>query len=264
MSENFVPAANLDKIDGVAIVTLNRPRAINAVNADLSAAVGAALEELDADGDLRLGIITGAGRAFCAGADLKALNAGQTLTAPGHDDWGFAGLVEHYVSKPLIAAVNGLAFGGGCEIMLACDLAVLSEDATLGLPEVKRGLIAGAGGLIHLPRQLPIKLAMEAALTGEPITAEVALRWGLVNRVVPADQVMSTALELARVVGENAPLALQSSKLVIHHAAGLSADWNQAVWALQNEEIRRLITSDDVAEGTTAFAEKRPPAWTGS
>ena len=257
------PAATLEKLDGMAIITLNRPRALNAVNADLAAAVGAALEELDADDDLSVGIVTGAGRAFCAGADLKAINSGASVAAPGHEDWGFAGLVQHYVRKPLIAAVNGFAFGGGSEIMLACDLAVLSEDAAIGLPEVKRGLIAGAGGLIHLPRQLPFKLAMEAALTGEPIAADEALRWGLVNRVVPTDQVLATAIELGRSLQRNAPLALQSTKRVMHRAAGQGAQWNDDVWQLQDSEMSALLTTQDVAEGTAAFAEKRPPVWTG-
>jgi len=258
------PAATLQKQDGIGTITLNRPKALNAVNAELSAAVGAALEEFDADPTLRVGIVTGAGRAFCAGADLKAINAGQAVSAPGHAEWGFAGLVEHYVTKPLIAAVNGLAFGGGAEIVLACDLAVLSEDAAIGLPEVKRGLFAAAGGLIKLPRQMPIKLAMEAALTGEPIAPETALRWGLVNRVVPADQVLSAALTLAAAVAANAPLALAASKKVIHHAAALGSEWDREVWQLQDREIGTLLTSNDVAEGTTAFAEKRLPVWTGT
>jgi crotonobetainyl-CoA hydratase len=258
------PAATLDKVDGIGIITLNRPRALNAVNAALSAAVGAALAELDADDSLSVGIVTGSGRAFCAGADLKALNAGRSLTAPGHDDWGFAGLVEHYVQKPLIAAVNGFALGGGTEIVLACDLAVLSEDAALGLPEVKRGLFAAAGGLIKLPRQLPIKLAMEAALAGEPISPEIALRWGLVNRVVPAEQVVPAALELARTIAANAPLALRASKKIMQHASALNSQWDRDVWALQDAELALLLGSSDVAEGTRAFAEKRPPVWTGS
>jgi crotonobetainyl-CoA hydratase len=257
------PAATLDKVDGVGIITLNRPYAMNAVNADLSAAVGAALEEIDADPAVQVGIVTGTGRAFCAGADLKALNAGQDVGAPGHPEWGFAGLVEHPVDTPLIAAVNGFALGGGTEIMLSCDLAVLSEPATLGLPEVKRGLFAAAGGLIALPRQFPIKLAMEAALTGEPIPPEIALRWGLVNRVVPAGELMDATLALARAVAANAPLAVRASKRVVRRALGPGAAWDDDVRRLQNAEMAVLLTSEDVAEGTAAFAAKRAPVWRG-
>lgn len=257
-------AAVFEKHDGIAVITLNRPNALNAVNAELSGAVGAALEELDADDGLTIGIITGAGRAFCAGADLKAVGAGESVSALGHDDWGFGGVVGHHVKKPLIAAVNGLAFGGGAEIALACDLAVMSEDAQFGLPEVKRGLIASAGGLIELPRQLPVKLAMAAALTGEPLSAETALRWGLVNRVVPAGDVLAAAFELARAVSVNAPLAVRASKKIVKRALGLTTEWDRAVWALQDSETQALLATNDVTEGTTAFAEKRPPVWSGT
>jgi crotonobetainyl-CoA hydratase len=261
--DSSAAAATLEKRDGVGIITMNRPSAMNAVNAELAGAVGMALEELDADPSIRIGIVTGAGRAFCAGADLKALKAGHDVSAPGHPEWGFAGLVEHPVDTPLIAAVNGFALGGGTEIMLACDLAVLSEDAALGLPEVKRGLFAAAGGLIALPRQLPIKLAAEAALTGEPITPDVALRWGLVNRVVAAGDLMDTALELARAVAANAPLAVRASKRVLRRALGTGAGWDDDVRHLQNKEMAALLTTEDAAEGTAAFAAKRAPVWTG-
>jgi crotonobetainyl-CoA hydratase len=230
----------------------------------LSAAVGAALTEVDADDELHVAILVGAGRAFCAGADLKAVSAGESVTAPGHDDWGFAGLIGHTVSKPLIAAVNGLAFGGGPEIVLACDLAVMSADAKLALPEVKRGLIATGGGLIGLPRQLPVKLALEMALTGEPIDAPTALRWGLVNRVVPADEVLPAALSLAGTIAANAPLSVQATKRVVKQALGAVADWDRGVWAVQNNEIAALLRSRDAAEGTAASAEKRLPNWSGT
>lgn len=258
------PAATLERSGGVGVITLNRPAALNAVNADLSAAVGAALEELDADPALRVGVVIGAGRAFCAGADLKAIAAGRSITAPDHPEWGFAGLVEHPVNKPLIAAVNGFALGGGTEIVLACDLAVLSEDAALGLPEVKRGLFAAAGGLIHLPRQIPAKVAMELALTGEPLPAADALRWGLVNRVAPAGQVLDSALELAARIAANAPLSLHTSKRMIRHAVATGSEWDRDVWALQAREIESILASRDALEGATAFAEKRPPVWTGA
>jgi crotonobetainyl-CoA hydratase len=257
------PAATLTKRDGVAIITLNRPKALNAVNAELSAIVGAALEDLDSDPSLRVGVITGKGRAFCAGADLKAIVAGESLAAPGHEDWGFAGLTEHYVAKPLIAAVNGFALGGGTEIVLACDLAVMSDQASLGLPEVKRGLFPAAGGLIRLPRQMPFKVAMEAALTGEPIAAAAALRWGLVNRMMPAEQVLLSALELASAICANAPLAVAASKKIMHRAEAAGSDWDADVWAANAEAIRTVFASDDAKEGPRAFGEKRAPRWTG-
>lgn len=168
--------ATFEQRGPVALITLNRPDAMNAVNAALSEAVGTALETVARDPEIRVAVITGAGRAFCAGADLKELAAGRGIYPPDHPEWGFAGLVQHFIDKPLIAAVNGYALGGGTEIMLACDLAVVSDQAKLGLPEVKRGLLAAAGGLLRLPRQVPVKLAMEVALTGEPIDAETAAR----------------------------------------------------------------------------------------
>lgn len=256
-------AATLEKRGRVAVITLNRPAAMNAVNGALSTALGEALAELDADDDLRVGIITGRGRAFCAGADLKALGAGEDLMAEGHPEWGFAGFINHQVNKPVIAAVNGVALGGGTEIVLRCDLAVLGDDATLGVPEVKRGLFAAAGGLVMLPRQLPAKIAMEAALTGEPISAEDALRWGLVNRVVPAVEVLDVALDLAARISANAPLPVIASKRLIERAGGSGSDWDTRVWELNSRLISEVISSDDAVEGTAAFAEKRAPRWTG-
>jgi crotonobetainyl-CoA hydratase len=257
-------AARLEKVDGVAVITLNRPHARNAVNAEMSAAVGAALEELEGDPELRAGIVTGEGPSFCAGADLKALAAGESITAPGHPEWGFAGLVEHAISKPLVAAVNGFALGGGTEILLACDLAVVSEGASLGFPEVQRGLFAAAGGLIRMPREVPVKVVMELALTGKAMPPREALRWGLVNRVAPADEVMSAAMELARAIAANAPLAVRSSKRLVHSATAAGADWDREVWILQQEELSRILTTNDAREGMEAFAERRPPSWTGS
>jgi crotonobetainyl-CoA hydratase len=262
MSDNAA-AATLDKVDGVAIITLNRPSAMNAVNADLAGAVGQAPDEIDADPAIRVGIITGAGRAFCASAALEAANAELSVAAPGPPEWGFAGLVEHPIDTPLIAAVNGFALGGGSEVMFACDLAILSADAALGLPEIRRGLFAAGGGLIALPRQLSVKLATEYALTGYPIPPDVALRWRLVNRVVPAAELMDAALDLARCVAANAPLAVRASKRVLRRALGPGAAWDDDVRRLQDEEMTALLTSDDVAESTAAFAAKRAPVWRG-
>ncbi|GAA5093280.1 crotonase/enoyl-CoA hydratase family protein [Nocardia iowensis] len=256
-------AATLERNGHIAVITLNRPEAMNAVNAALSSAVGAALDELAADPELRVGVITGAGRAFCAGADLKELARGNGIHDPAHPEYGFAGLVQHFVDKPLIAAVNGFALGGGTEIVLASDLAVMSEDASLGLPEVKRGLLAAAGGLLRLPRAIPPKIALEMALTGTPIDAASAAHWGLVNRVVPADQVLPTALELAGTIAANAPLAVLASKRIIHRVNDFGSDWDTPIWQMSLEEAGPVFVSKDAAEGPRAFAEKRAPQWRG-
>lgn len=262
-SEQQPPAVTVERRGAVGLITLNRPDALNAVDSRLSAALGEALDQLQADDSLRVGVLTGAGRAFCAGADLKAIAAGRPITAPEHPEWGFAGLVEHPVDKPLVAAVNGFALGGGTEIVLACDLAVLSQDASLGLPEVTRGLFAGAGGLIHLPRQLPLKVAMEAALVGDPIPPTEALRWGLVNRVVPTTEVLDVALALAERIADNAPLSVRTGKRMVRAAVGAGSAWDRDVWAHQDRELRDILASRDAREGASAFAEKRPPVWTG-
>src|SRR5438034_30631 len=232
----------------VALITLNRPAAMNAVNAGLSRALGAVMAELAADPDLRVGVVTGAGRAFCAGADLKELAAGRTVHDTDHPERGFAGFVRHLVDKPVIAAVNGLALGGGTEILLACDLAVMSTEARLGLPEVKRGLVAAAGGVLQLHRQIPPKIAAEAVFTGEPLDAQTALRWGLVNRAVPAEEVLDTALVLAERIAANAPLAVRASKrMMMRSAAG--SDLESAVW-----EVNEASSPPSVPAGTRARA----------
>ncbi len=257
-------AVLVSKSGGVALITLNRPSAMNAVNGVLATGLGQALREADLDDEVAVSVITGAGKAFCAGADLKAIAVGADISAIGHPDWGFAGIVQHRVTKPVIAAVNGYALGGGTEIVLSCDLAVMAEDASLGLPEVKRGLFAAAGGLVRLPRQLPPKVAMYAALTGDEISAAQALTWGLVNEVLPADQVVSGALELARRIAANAPLAVRAAKEVVNAASGADSTWDKDVWRLNDRKIGEVFTSKDALEGATAFAQKRPPHWTGS
>jgi crotonobetainyl-CoA hydratase len=258
------PAALLERRGAVALITLNRPRAMNAVNAALSTAAGSALDELASDPSLRVGVVTGAGRAFCAGADLKELAAGRTVHDPHHPERGFAGIVRHFVDKPLIAAVNGYALGGGTEILLACDLAVMSDEASLGLPEVTRGLVAAAGGLLRLHRQIPPKIAARAVFTGEPVDAATALQWGLVNEVVPADQVLDTALALAERIAANAPLAVRASKRIMARSNEVGSDWLDAAWAMNEEEYAAVRISQDAHEGAVAFAEKRTPRWTGS
>ncbi|CUU56778.1 Enoyl-CoA hydratase/carnithine racemase [Parafrankia irregularis] len=258
------PAALFTRHDGhVGVVTLNRPRALNAVNARLSVDAGAALEQAQSDPEVRAIVITGAGRAFCAGADLRELAAGNRVDDVEHPERGFAGIAQHWVGKPTIAAVNGFALGGGTEIMLACDLAVIDETAALGLPEVKRGLFAAAGGVIRLQRQIPMRIALEAVLTGEPISAARAYELGLVNRVAPAGTALELALELARAVAANAPLAVQESKRVMHATGSAGSDWEREVWRISNQAVKVVFTSEDGKEGARAFAEKREPRWTG-
>ncbi|MCL2542768.1 MAG: enoyl-CoA hydratase-related protein [Nocardioidaceae bacterium] len=261
-------AALYEVRDGVAVITLNRPAALNAVDAALSTAVGEGLEAAQADDAVRVVVVTGTGRAFCAGADLKAISAGQDIGATGHPEWGFAGLVRHWIDKPVIAAVNGFAMGGGTELALACDLVVAADSARLGLPEVKRGLLAAAGGVVRLQRQVALKRALELALTGEGIDAETAREWGMVNRVVPAADVLDEALALARTIAANAPLSVQESKRALYRAAAAGSDWSgdwtgEDPWAVSDQAMLTVLGSQDAIEGPIAFAEKREPRWTG-
>jgi crotonobetainyl-CoA hydratase len=249
--------------DTVLVITLNRPEALNAVNATVAAAVGDALERASTDERVRVVVVTGTGRAFCAGMDLKAYARGEDVAAPGRSEWGFAGLTQHFVDKPVIAAVNGLALGGGCEIVLACDLALASTAASFGLPEVKRGLLAGGGGVFRLPRLLPRRVATEMILTGEPIPAADALRYGLVNRVVAPDQLLAQTLDLARAICANGPLAVRASKRLLTESFRHGADWDEDIWQLNDRVTAEVLASDDGKEGALAFAQKRPPAWTG-
>jgi len=257
------PVVRLERHGHVALVRIDRPAAKNAVNAAVADGLGSALAEADADDAIRVVVVTGTGDAFCAGADLKALAAGESLVAPGHPEWGFAGYVRHQVGTPTIAAVNGFALGGGTEIVLASDLAVLDPAATLGLPEVRRGLIAAAGGVIRLQRQIPLKLAMEVALTGDPVSAETAVSWGLANAVSRPGEVVAAAMEMAERVARNAPVAVRESKRMLQRTAVLGSDWDDDAWALNDRAIGRVLRSEDFREGTRAFAEKRSPEWKG-
>jgi enoyl-CoA hydratase/carnithine racemase len=263
MTETTEPAATLEKRGNIGILTLNRPDALNAVNAELAIAAGAALEQAQADPEIRVVVLTGAGRAFCAGADLKALAQGQRIDDREHPEWGFAGIVQHWISKPTIAAVNGYAMGGGTEIMLACDLAVVDENASLGLPEVKRGLMAAAGGVLRLQRQIPLKIALEVMLTGEPISAARAYELGLVNRTAPAGTALEVALSIAETIAANAPLSVEQSKRVAHETAVMGSDWEPEVWRVNTAASKIVFTSKDAMEGPRAFAEKRKPEWQG-
>ncbi|WP_460606950.1 enoyl-CoA hydratase-related protein [Jatrophihabitans fulvus] len=247
------------------LVTLNRPAARNAVNNELMRGVGEALDHAEATPEVRVVIVTGAGdKSFCAGADLKVAATGKLgVGDPRFEKWGFGGYVQHAISKPTIAAVNGFALGGGTEFVLASDLAVAVDTASFGLPEVKRGIFAGAGGAFRLPRQIPDKIAMEHLLTGRPMTAEQALGYGLVNRVVPFADLLPTAFALADEIVENAPLAVQVSKRLARGITDGHVAHEDDDWARNRAETSALMSSHDALEGMIAFAEKRAPKWTG-
>lgn len=254
---NEAAAVLTEHRDRVLLITINRPDQRNAVNAAVAEGISSALDELDGDAGLSVGVLTGAGKGFSAGMDLKAFVAGER---PYAGDRGFAGIVQRPATKPLIAAVEGFAVAGGLEIALACDLIVASRGARLGVPEVKRSLVAAGGALLKLPRTLPRNLAMELALTGEPIGAERAYELGLVNRLVDPGEALAGALELAAVIAENGPLALSATKRVITEAA----DWPDAeFFARQSSVVGPVMSSEDAREGAVAFAEKRPPVWKG-
>lgn len=257
------PPALLTRIGHVAIITMNRPHVLNAVNAAMSVAIQEAIDELVADPELRVGVLTGAGSAFSVGADLKEVAAGRSLQAPYQRERGFGGFMRRPIAKPLIAAVNGYALGGGTEMMLSCDLAIASDKATFGLPEVRRGIIAAGGGLLRLHRRIPQAVAMELTLTGAPMTAEDALAWGLINRVVPQERVLDAAVELGETIASNAPLAVQASKRLIQAGYALGSDWEAQAWATSDAEIKAIMRSADAKEGPRAFAQKRPPQWEG-
>jgi enoyl-CoA hydratase len=247
-----------DRRGNVEILTINRPEARNAINGEVSHAIAGALEDLEADKQCWVVILTGAGdKAFSAGMDLKAFASGEfgeIASAPG----GFAGITRRNFSKPIIAALNGHALAGGCEIMLACDLVVAADHVNIGIPEVKRGLIAGGGGLIRLPRRLPMAVALELGLTGDPIDATRAYELGLVNRVVPIEELIDEALKLANAITANAPLAVRTSKRVMRESIYLTENEG---WKLNGEAAGEIFTAPDAMEGAVAFAEKRPPKW---
>ncbi|MGW5147428.1 crotonase/enoyl-CoA hydratase family protein [Rhodococcus koreensis] len=256
------PAVLVERRGNVTIVTINRPDARNAVNSAVAAGVGNTLVEAENDPAVRAVVITGAGdRSFCAGADLKAIARRENVHAPGGERWGFAGFVKHVISKPTIAAVNGTALGGGTELALAADLIVAEQSATFGLPEVKRGLLAGAGGVFRLPAQIPQRIAMELIVTGDPITAERALQWGMINQVVPDGTAVEAAVALAERIAANAPLSVQASKRVVLGITGGRRPGEDSAWALNDAEVASLMRSEDALEGPLAFAEKRAPVW---
>jgi enoyl-CoA hydratase len=241
----------------VLLITLNRPDARNAINLAVAEGIAAALDELDGDDSLSVGVLTGAGKGFCAGMDLKAFVTGER---PWVGDRGFAGIVRRGSLKPLIAAIEGFAVAGGLEVALGCDLIVAARGAKLGIPEVKRSLVAAGGALLRLPQRIPYHVAMELALTGDPITAERAAEVGLVNRLAEPGAAVESALALAAEIAVNAPLALVASKRILQE----QFDWSDAeMWDAQMKISEPVFTSEDAREGATAFAEKRPPVWLG-
>jgi enoyl-CoA hydratase len=243
----------------VAVLTIRRPEARNAVNGEVAEAMEAGIDRLEADDDTWIGIVAGEGPVFSAGADLKAIASGQAAaltTAKG----GFGGIARRQRTKPIIAAVDGPALAGGCEIVLSCDLVVASTAARFGIPEVKRSLVAGAGGLFRLPRALPRNVAMELALTGDPIDAERAHAFGLVNELCEPGQAVDTALALAERIAANAPVAVRLSRKVV--LDGMLVD-DEDAWRITDEAMGAVVRTEDFAEGPKAFIEKRAPEWKG-
>src|SRR5277367_2452417 len=241
----------------IEILTINRPEARNAINRATAIALGDALDDCERDDDVWVVVLTASGdKAFSAGMDLKAFAAGEFPIT----EKGFGGLTERDFPKPLIAAVNGSALAGGFEMMISCDMVVAADHAKFGIPEASRGLIAGAGGLIRLPKRVPLAVAYEMALTADPIDADRAYELGLVNRVVPSEDVLSTALALAERIAKNAPLAVRTSKDIMRQSLELTEEQS---WTANNTAFGMIGQTSDAMEGAVAFAEKREPNWTG-
>ena len=252
-----------EKQDGVFILTLNRPEKRNALNSELWAEIAQAIEEFDADDDSRVLIVTNNGPCFCAGSDLKAIDAGTYHPPAGHEDDGFATITGHYISKPVIAAVEGLCMGGGAEILLACDIGVISRDCIIGYPEVKRGLLAAGGAaLLRQARAIPVKFAMELLLTGDSIDAQTAVAWGLANHIAEPGRTLDKALEIAAAIAANGPVAIRRTKRLVYET--MNQGWlkeNNPGWDAVIAADPAIKETEDAKEGTRAFAEKRPPVW---
>jgi enoyl-CoA hydratase/carnithine racemase len=259
-AEQSAPAAEpvlTERRGNVLLITLNRPEVRNAVNAALAAGVAGALEELDGEEELAVGVLTGGGGFFSAGMDLGAFVKGESAW---FGDRGFAGITQRASRKPLIAAVEGFAFAGGMEIALSCDLIVAAAGSRFGIPEVKRSLVAAGGALLRMPRRMPYHVVMELALTGDPIPAERLAELGLVNRVVEPGTAVDAALELAGRLAKNGPLALIASKRVLQE----QYDWSTSeMWDRQGQIVGPVFASEDAREGSAAFKEKREPVWKG-
>ncbi|GAA4530380.1 crotonase/enoyl-CoA hydratase family protein [Nonomuraea ferruginea] len=247
----------VEESDGVAVITINRPKARNAVNGAVARGVAEALDALDARPEVSAYVLTGAGGTFCAGMDLKGFLSGDFPVVEGR---GFGGMTEAPPKKPIVAAVEGYALAGGFELALSCDLIVASSESKFGLPEPKRGLVAGAGGIMRLPRRIPYHVAMEIALTGDHYPAARLYELGLVNRVTEPGEALAGAIELARRIAANAPLALAATKRVVIE----SQDWSlEEMFRKQGEIVQPVFGSKDAMEGAAAFAEKRAPQWKG-
>ena len=242
-----------------AVVKINRPEARNAVNGAVAQGIEDAIDKIEGDDSIWVGILTGEPPVFCAGADLKEINSGNAA-ALQTERGGFGGITQRERTKPIIAAVDGPALAGGTEIVLSCDLVVASTTATFGIPEVKRSLVAAAGGLFRLPRKIPFNLAMELALTGDPISAELAHHHGLVNRLCEPGQALEVATALAEQVCANAPVAVRETRKILLEATTAP---DEVGWKMSAEGMMKAMSSEDFSEGLTAFIEKRTPNWTG-
>lgn len=251
------PEVLVEQLDRILIITINRPEVKNAINANVGQGLADAMDRLDGDPGLSVGILTGAGGTFCAGMDLKAFARGENVVVAGRG----LGFTERPPAKPLIAAVEGYALAGGAELALATDLIVAARDAVFGIPEVKRGLVAAAGGLLRLPQRIPYAVAMELALTGESLPADRAYALGLVNVLAEHETVRNTAIMLAEKITANGPLAVAATKRIITESRGWSPG---SMFAEQMKIALPVLTSKDAKEGAVAFAEKRPPRWTGT
>lgn len=250
-------AVLFEKAGGLGIITINRPAARNAIDREAALGMAAAIDEIENDPAIRVGILTGAGGTFCAGLDLKAFLRGDVVKFP---KGGFAGLAEAEIAKPMIAAIEGYALAGGFELALACDLIVASSEAKLGLPEVRRGLVARSGGMVRLPRQLPYRIAMELLLTGDLVPAPRLAAYGLLNRIVAPGAALDAAVELGAAIARNGPMAIAVTRRVLRE----SQDWNsREMFARQAEMADPVFRSADAREGALAFAEKREPVWRG-
>jgi crotonobetainyl-CoA hydratase len=248
----------------ILVLVLNRPESLNAATAEMATVVGDAVRSAEDDRSVRAIVITGAGsRSFCAGADLASVTRGQPPIHPDHPQWSFLGLVRQPIKTPLIAAVNGFAVGGGFEVVLAADIAVAATGASFAMPEVKRGLIAAAGGPLRLPAAVPSKVAMYTLLTGASMDAPTAERWGLVNEVVDDDRVLPRALEIAENIASNAPLAVRATKAIGRVISDQNFADEELGWQITARELPAVKQSADATEGPRAFLEKRRPVWTG-
>ena len=252
-------AVDFEQRGPFAVVKINRPDARNAVNGAVAQGIEEAIDKIEADDSIWVGILTGEPPVFCAGADLKEINSGNAAALQTKRG-GFGGITQRERSKPIIAAVDGPALAGGTEIVLSCDLVVASSTATFGIPEVKRSLVAAAGGLFRLPRKIPFNVAMEMALTGDPISAEAAHHHGLVNRLCEPGQALDVAVALAEQICANAPVAVRETRRIVLEATTAP---DEVGWRMSIEGMAKAMGSEDFSEGLTAFIEKRPPRWKG-